>query len=482
MSNLDSRARWLALIVLCLGDLMIVLDTTIVNVALPSIRNDLGFSQTSLAWVVNAYLLTFGGFLLLGGRLGDLFGSRRIFLLGISLFTLASLACGLSTSQGFLVTARAVQGVGGAIVSAVAFSLIMNLFTEAGDRAKAMGVFGFVMSGGGTLGVLLGGVLTDTLSWHWIFLVNLPIGVLVYVLSLRLLPATPGIAAGGRIDVAGAILVTSSLMLAVYAIVNGNDVGWTSARTLGLLAGSAVLLGAFLLLESRISAPLMPLALFKLRNLATANVVGVLWAAAMFAWFFLSALYLQLVLGYSPLQVGLAFLPANLIMGAFSIGLSAKLVMRFGVRRPLTVGLLLAAAGLALFVRAPADGSFAVDVLPSMVLLGVGAGMAFNPLLFAAMSEVAPTESGLASGVVNTAFMMGGALGLAVLASIAASRTDSLVAGGADKLTALVGGYHLAFIVGAIFAASAAVVGALLFRESTAPQHAGALEPAQSEY
>jgi EmrB/QacA subfamily drug resistance transporter len=461
---------------------MIVLDTTIVNVALPSIRNDLGFSQTSLAWVVNAYLLTFGGFLLLGGRLGDLFGSRRIFLLGISLFTLASLACGLSTSQGFLVTARAVQGVGGAIVSAVAFSLIMNLFTEAGDRAKAMGVFGFVMSGGGTLGVLLGGVLTDTLSWHWIFLVNLPIGVLVYVLSLRLLPATPGIAAGGRIDVAGAILVTSSLMLAVYAIVNGNDVGWTSARTLGLLAGSAVLLGAFLLLESRISAPLMPLALFKLRNLATANVVGVLWAAAMFAWFFLSALYLQLVLGYSPLQVGLAFLPANLIMGAFSIGLSAKLVMRFGVRRPLTVGLLLAAAGLALFVRAPADGSFAVDVLPSMVLLGVGAGMAFNPLLFAAMSEVAPTESGLASGVVNTAFMMGGALGLAVLASIAASRTDSLVAGGADKLTALVGGYHLAFIVGAIFAASAAVVGALLFRESTAPQHAGALEPAQSEY
>ena len=481
-TELTHRARWLALIVLCLGDLMIVLDTTIVNVALPSIRNDLGFSQTSLAWVVNAYLLTFGGFLLLGGRLGDLFGSRRIFLLGISLFTLASLACGLSTSQGFLVTARAVQGVGGAIVSAVAFSLIMNLFTEAGDRAKAMGVFGFVMSGGGTLGVLLGGVLTDTLSWHWIFLVNLPIGVLVYVLSLRLLPATPGIAAGGRVDVAGAILVTSSLMLAVYAIVNGNDVGWTSSRTLGLLAGSAVLLGAFLLLESRISAPLMPLALFKLRNLATANVVGVLWAAAMFAWFFLSALYLQQVLGYSPLQVGLAFLPANLIMGAFSIGLSAKLVMRFGVRRPLTVGLLLAAAGLALFVRAPADGSFAVDVLPSMVLLGVGAGMAFNPLLFAAMSEVAPTESGLASGVVNTAFMMGGALGLAVLASIAASRSDSLAAGGADKLTALVGGYHLAFVVGAIFAASAAVVGALLFRESAAPQHAGALEPAQAEY
>jgi EmrB/QacA subfamily drug resistance transporter len=479
-TELTYRARWLALIVLCLGDLMIVLDTTIVNVALPSIRNDLGFSQTSLAWVVNAYLLTFGGFLLLGGRLGDLFGSRRLFLLGISLFTLASLACGLSTSQGLLVTARAVQGIGGAVVSAVAFSLIMNLFTEAGERAKAMGVFGFVMSGGGTIGVLLGGVLTDVLSWHWIFLVNLPIGVLVYALSLRLLPASPGIAAGGRVDVAGAILVTSSLMLAVYAIVNGNGVGWTSGRTLGLLAAAAVLLGAFLLLESKISTPLMPLALFKLRNLATANVVGVLWAAAMFAWFFLSALYLQLVLGYTPLEVGLAFLPANIIMGAFSIGLSAKLVMRFGVRRPLAVGLLFAAVGLALFMRAPVDGNFAVDVLPSMILLGIGAGMAFNPLLFAAMSDVAPTESGLASGVVNTAFMMGGALGLALLASIAASRTDSLAASGDDKLTALVGGYHLAFVVGAIFALAAAVVGAVFFRESPAPEHEAALEPAHA--
>jgi predicted MFS family arabinose efflux permease len=270
-------------------------------------------------------------------------------------------------------------------------------------------------------------------------------------------------------------------MIAVYAIVNGNSWGWTSARTIGLLAAAAVMLGAFLLLESRISTPLMPLALFKLRNLATANVVGVLWAAAMFAWFFLSALYLQLVLGYSPLEVGLAFLPANIIMGAFSIGLSAKLVMRFGVRRPLAVGLLLAAAGLALFVRAPVDGNFALDVLPSMILLGIGAGMAFNPLLFAAMSDVAPTESGLASGVVNTAFMMGGALGLAALASIAASRTGTLVANGDDKLTALVGGYHLAFVVGALFAAAAAVIGALLLRESAAPEHGAALEPARAD-
>jgi EmrB/QacA subfamily drug resistance transporter len=462
--TLDTRTRWLALYVLCLGDLMIVLDTTIVNVALPSIRQDLGFSQTSLAWVVNAYLLTFGGFLLLGGRLGDLFGHRKLFLTGISLFTVASVACGISTTQGLLVAARAVQGLGGAIVSAVALSLMMNLFTEQGERAKAMGIFGFVMAGGGSLGVLLGGILTDALNWHWIFLVNVPIGIAVVFLTLRLLPAAPGSAAGGRLDVAGAVTVTASLMLAVYAIVNGNDAGWTSGQTLGLLAAGAVLLAVFVAIEARVRSPLMPLGLFRLRNVATANVVGILWAAGMFAWFFVSALYLQLVLGYSPLEVGLAFLPANLIMGAFSIGLSAKLVMRFGYRIPLAVGLSLAAAGLLVFARAPVDGNFLVDVLPSMILLGIGAGMAFNPVLLAAMSDVEPSESGLASGVVNTAFMMGGALGLAVLASLASSRTESLTSSGEGPLAALNGGYHAAFLVGALFALSAAVIGAVLLR------------------
>ncbi len=464
MTIADSRTRWLALIVLCLGDLMIVLDTTIVNVALPSIREDLGFSQTSLAWVVNAYMLTFGGFLLLGGRLGDLYGHRRLFLGGIVFFTLASLGCGLASSQGALVAARAVQGLGGAVVSAVALSLIMILFTEPAERAKAMGVFGFVVSGGGTLGVLLGGVLTDALSWHWIFLVNIPIGALVYGLSLMLLPASRGSAAAGRLDVAGAITVTASLMLAVYAIVNGNEAGWTSARTLGLLGGSAALLALFLAIEARVRSPLMPLGLFRLRNVATANVVGVLWAAAMFAWFFLSALYLQRVLGYSPLEVGLAFLPTCLIMGAFSLGLSARLVMRFGIRPPLAAGLFLAAIGLVLFVRAPVDGSFAIDVLPSTILLGVGGGMAFNPLLLAAMSDVAPEQSGLASGVVNTAFMMGGALGLAVLASLSAARTDDLLASGDGPVVALNGGYHAAFLVGALFAVAAAAAGAALLR------------------
>ncbi|MCC6223565.1 MAG: MFS transporter [Thermoleophilia bacterium] len=450
---------------------MIVLDGTIVNVALPSIREDLGFSETSLAWVVNAYLLTFGGLLLLGGRLGDLFGHRPLFLSGITLFTLASLACGLATTQALLVGARAAQGVGGAVASAVALSLMMTLFTEPAERAKAMGVFGFVAAGGGSIGVLLGGVLTDVLDWHWIFLVNIPIGALVCALSLRLLPAGGGSSAAGRLDVAGAATVTASLMLAVYAIVKGNDAGWASARTIGLLAGAAALMLGFLLIEARSHSPLMPLRLFRLRNLATANVVGVLWAAAMFAWFFLSALYLQLVLGYSPLEVGLAFLPANLIMGTLSIGLSAKLVMRFGIRPPLATGLLLGAIGLTLFARAPIDGSYAVDVLPSMILLGLGAGIAFNPLLLAAMGDVEPTESGLASGVVNTSFMMGGALGLAVLASLAASRTDSLRVAGDGALAALTGGYHLSFLVGAVFAIAAAVVGTALLRAAVPAPH-----------
>lgn len=462
----DNRRRWLALMVLCLGVLMIVLDTTIVNVALPSIRTDLGFSETSLVWVVNAYMLTFGGFLLLGGRLGDLYGHRRVFLAGLVLFTLASLACGVSTSQGLLVAARAVQGLGGAVVSAVSLSLIMNLFTEPADRAKAMGVYGFVCAGGGSIGVLLGGLLTSTLSWHWIFLVNLPIGVAVYALCVALLPGERGHAHGEKLDVAGAVTVTLSLMLAVYGVVNGNEAGWGSAQTLGLLGAAVVLLAAFIAIESRVRHPLMPLGLFRLRSVSVANVVGVLWAAAMFAWFFISALYMQLVLNYTPMQIGLAFLPANVIMAVFSLGLSARIVMRFGIRKPLAAGLWLAAIGLALFARAPVNGSFVVDVLPGMMLLGLGAGMAFNPVLLAAMSEVSPTDSGLASGVVNTAFMMGGALGLAVLASAAAARTASMEAAGAQLPLALTGGYNLAFLVGAVFAAAAGLIGVLLLRSA----------------
>jgi EmrB/QacA subfamily drug resistance transporter len=471
MSELDSRTRWTALYVLCLASLMIVLDVTIVGVALPSIKADLGFSDTSLAWVVNAYLLTYGGFLLLGGRLGDLYGHRRLFLIGISVFTLASLCCGLATSQGFLVVSRSVQGLGGAVASAVSLSLMVNLFSDQAERAKAMGIFGFVAAGGGSIGVLLGGVITDVISWHWIFLVNVPIGLLVVLLSRRLLPDSHVPVASRRLDVPGAVTVTAALIIAVYAIVNGNQVGWATSRTLGLLGVAAALLLTFLFIEARSSSPLMPLRLFGTRNMATADVVGVLWAAAMFAWFFMSALYMQLVLGYSPLQIGLAFLPANLIMAAFSIGLSAKLVMRFGFRAPLATGLGLAAAGLLLFTQAPVDGTFVADILPSMILLGFGAGMAFNPVLLAAMSDVAPEEAGLASGIINTSFMMGGAVGLAVLASLADSRTATLLDAGESQASALTGGYHLAFLVGGIFALCAATIGGLLLRNQPMPGH-----------
>lgn len=458
----DARKHWIALFVLFAGSLMIVLDTTIVNVALPSIHEDLAFTESSLAWVVNAYLLTFGGFLLLGGRLGDLYGSRRLFLAGIVLFTLASLACGLAQTQTWLIAARAVQGVGGAVVSAVSLSLIMNLFTDPRERAKAMGYFGFVAAGGGSVGLLLGGILTDALDWHSIFLVNIPLGIVVFLLTLAFVPKGSGEeSVHMKLDIAGAATITLSLLLAVYAIVGGNEAGWTSTTTLGLLAGAVVLLLIFLRIESKISAPLIPLGLFKLRNLTIANVIGVLWAAAMFAWFFIAALYLQVVLGYGPLQVGLAFLPSNLIMGAFSLGLSAWIVNRFGIKRPLAGGLLLASLGLFLFSLAPAEGSFLIHVLPSMILLGLGAGMAFNPVLLAAMNDVEPQDSGLASGIVNTSFMMGGALGLAILASVAAARTQSLMAAGIDPVLALTSGYHIAFLLGAVAAAGAALIGAL---------------------
>ena len=442
----EERRRWLALYMLCAGELMIVLDTTIVNVALPSIQGSLGFTESALVWVVNAYMLTYGGFLLLGGRLGDLYGKRRLFLAGITLFTAASLVCGLAASQAVLVAARAIQGLGGAVVSAIALSLIMNIFTEAGDRAKAMGIYGFVCAGGGSIGVLAGGLLTSALSWHWVFLVNLPIGVAVYAFCTRLL-SKDAASAPGKLDLAGAVTITTALMLAVYGIVDGNQAGWTSARTLSLLGGAIALLAVFIVTEMNVSAPLMPLGLFRVKTVAAANILGVFWAAAMFAWFFLSALYMQTVLGYDPMKIGLAFLPSNLIMAAFSIWLSAKMVMRFGIRMPIVAGMLLSAAGLGLFALWPRDASFMLHVMPGMLLLGIGCGMALNPVMLAAMQEVPPEESGLASGVVNTSFMMGGALGLAILASLSERA-----------------GYHAAFALAAVCALVAAGAAAWLPR------------------
>jgi EmrB/QacA subfamily drug resistance transporter len=454
---IPERKRWLAFYLLCAGEFMIVIDTTIINVALPSIQADLAFTDAALVWVVNAYMVTYGGFLLLGGRLGDLYGQRRLFVLGTALFTLASLVCGLSGSQGLLVGARAVQGLGGAAVSAIALSLIMNLFSEAADRAKAMGIYGFICAGGGSVGVLAGGVLTSALSWHWVFLVNLPIGALVCALCFTLLAPDRPPAQAPRLDIWGALTVTLAGMLAVYAIVNKQP---------ALLVLAAILAAVFVAIEARVGHPLMPLRLFRLRSVSVSNVIGVLWAAAMFAWFFISALYMQLVLGYDPMQIGLAFLPANVIMAVFSIGLSAKLVMRFGLRLPIVGGMVLAAAGLALFALAPANGGFLLHVLPGMLLLGLGCGMALNPVMLAAMNDVDPSESGLASGVVNTSFMMGGALGLALLASLAAARTEALAPAMAQA-AALTGGYQLAFAAGAAFAGLAAII-AFALREPQA--------------
>ncbi|HTQ75578.1 MAG TPA: DHA2 family efflux MFS transporter permease subunit [Burkholderiales bacterium] len=471
---LDKRKRWIALVVLCLGELMIVLDTTIVGVALPSIREDLRFTEATLVWVVNAYMLTYGGFLLLGGRLGDLYGQRRLFVGGTLFFSAASLVCGLASSQWLLVAARFAQGLGGAVVSSIALSLIMNLFQEPAERARAMGVYGFVCAAGGSIGVLVGGLLTSGLSWHWIFLVNLPIGAAVCAFCVALVPDDRP-RGGERLDVSGAVLITLALMFAIYGIVNGNDAGWTSPQTLGFIGAGAALFVMFVLVEAFARVPLMPLGLFRLRNLSSASVIGALWSAAMFAWFFLSALYMQLVLGYSPLQVGLAFLPANLIMAALSLGISARMVMRFGNRLPLAAGLALVAAGLALFALAPVEGSFLLHVLPAMTVMGIGCGMALNPILLVAMGEVEASESGLASGVVNTAFMLGGSLGLAVLASLSAARTADLLAAGAAMPGALHGGYQVAFVFGAIFAGIGALLSAVLLRgDRLSPSYKGA--------
>jgi EmrB/QacA subfamily drug resistance transporter len=441
---MSGNKRWLALYMLCAGELMIVLDTTVVNVALPSIRSDLGFTEAALVWVVNAYMVTYGGFLLLGGRLGDLFGQRRLFLAGTVLFTVASLACGLAQSQGVLIAARAVQGLGGAVVSAIALSLIMNLFSEAGERAKAMGIYGFVCAGGGSLGVLAGGLLTSALSWHWIFLVNLPVGIAVYAACVALLPRDGNASSRPKLDIAGAASVTTASMLVIYGIVNSQ---WA------IVIAGAALFAVFIAIEARVKEPLMPLRLFRVRSVSVTNAIGVLWAAYMFAWFFISALYMQHTLGYDPMQIGLAFLPSNLIMAVFSIWLSAKIVMRYGLRLPIIGGMFISALGLALFALAPNGGGFWLHILPGMLLLGLGCGMALNPVMLAAMGDVPPEESGLASGVVNTSFMMGGSIGLAALASLAAGS-----------------GYHAAFAVGALFALLAALLGFLL--SGAGPQQA----------
>ena len=446
----DDRSRWVALVVLCTGMLMIVLDATVVNVALPSIRNDLGFSQSGLAWVVNAYLIAFGGLLLLAGRLGDLISRRTIFLAGLGVFTAASLLCGVSQSQWLLVAARFVQGVGGAMTSAVILGMIVTMFPEPRERAKAIGVYGFVASAGGSIGLLVGGVLTQSINWHWIFFVNLPIGIATAALALRLLDKDAGIGLASGADVFGAALITSGLMLAVYTIVKpAADYGWSAGSTLVSGAIALALLGGFVAREATARHPLVPLRVFRSRNVSGANLIQALTVAGMFGMFFLGALYLQRVLGYDALQTGLAFLPATIVMGTLSIGYSQRLTMRFGARRTLVPGLVLVAVGLGLFTQVPVDGSYATNVLPAMVLLGCGIGVAFPALMQLAMSGATQRDAGLASGLVNTTAQVGGALGLALLATFAATRTNTRLAAGESQAAALTSGYRLAFAIGA---------------------------------
>src|SRR4051794_17692464 len=474
----DERSRWIALIVLCTGVLMIVLDVTVVNVALPTIQSELGFTQSSLAWVVNAYLIAFGGLLLLAGRMGDLLGRKRVFIAGLGLFVFASLLCGVSQSQGLLVAARFVQGIAGAMTSAVVLGMIVTMFPEPREQAKAIGVYGFVASAGGSIGLLLGGVLTQTINWHWIFFVNVPIGIVTGFIAMRLIENDKGIGIREGADTPGAVLITSALMLGVFTIVKpAADYGWGSGRTLLFGAGSLLLLAAFIAREATAAKPLIPLRIFRSRNVAGANIIQMLLVAGMFGMFFLGSLYLQRVRGYDALQIGLAFLPTTLVMGVLSLRFSEPLIMRFGARRTLLPGLVFIGIGLALFARVPVNGSYVADVLPALLVVALGIGTSFPALMTLAMSGATQEDAGLASGLVNTSAQVGGALGLAVLATLSATRSDHLLGAGKSTAAALPGGYHLAFLIGA------ALVGAGLVLALTVlqPEQKAAAEAVEGE-
>jgi EmrB/QacA subfamily drug resistance transporter len=478
-TNTATDTRWPALYVLCVGMLMIVLDATIVNVALPSIQDDLGFSQSDLAWVVNAYLIAFGGLLLLAGRIGDLIGQRRIFMIGLTIFTAASLLCAVAQSQELLIGARFVQGVGGALTSAVILGMIVTMFPEPAEQAKAIGVYTFVAVAGGSIGLIVGGVLTEVINWHWIFFVNLPIGVATGLAALRLVPGGNGVGLRQGADIPGAVLLTAGLMLGVYTILEVEQQGWGSAQTLGLGGVAIALLAAFLARQATARNPLVPLRLFRSRNVSGANIVQALLVVGMFGSFFLGALYMQRILGYDPLQVGLAYLPATLVMGTMSFRFSARLNMRYGPKVTLIPSMLAIGAGLLLFARTPVEATYVVDLLPPMVLMGLGAGLGFPSLMTLAMSGVAPEDSGLASGLVNTSVQVGGAVGLAILATLSTNRTDSLLGEGESLANALNSGYHLAYLVGTALIGVAIVIALRAFR-SEAPEAVHAEAPRES--
>jgi EmrB/QacA subfamily drug resistance transporter len=465
MSTESEQRRWLALYVLCVGMLMIVLDATIVNVALPSIQEDLGFAQNDLAWVVNAYLIAFGGLLLLSGRLGDLVGPRRVFLIGLGVFIGASLLCAIAQSQGLLIGARFVQGVGGALTSAVILGMIVTMFPEPQDQAKAIGVYTFVAVAGGSIGLLLGGVLTETINWHWIFFVNIPIGIATALFAIRLVPAREGIGLGAGADVPGAVLLTGGLMLGVYTILGVAEEGWGSAQTLILGSISIALLVVFVLRQAQVANPLMPLRLFRSRNVSGANIVQALMVVGMFGMFFLGALYMQRILGYDALQVGLAYLPLTVVMGTMSFRFTGQLNLKYGPQATLLPAMVFIVVGLLLLARTPVDANYLVDLLPAMILIGLGAGLGFPSLMTLAMSGVTVSDSGLASGLVNTSVQVGGAVGLAVLTTFATERTEGLLADGEPAASALNSGFHLAYLIGAGLVMAAIAVALTVLRE-----------------
>src|SRR3954454_9897003 len=467
----SDRKRWIALFVVCLGQLMVILDTTIVNVALPSIQSDLGFSQSSLTWVIDGYLITFGSLLLLAGRLGDLFGRKRVFLIGVASFVVASLLCGLSPSGGALVAARLQQGGAAALVSAVIIAIIAVEFPQPAERAKAMSLYTFVIAGGASLGLLLGGVLTEAISWHWIFFVNLPIGAVAYFLGRALIAENEGIAREGRIDWLGSALITGSSIALIYALIKIPEWGWTGGRTLALVGGAAVLLGAFVALESRIANPIMPLRVLGLHSLITANLVRGFLVTGAYSTFFLGALYFQHVRGWTPIEIGLAFLAMSVALATMSAGLAARLVQRFGPKRPLVAGIAGPVAGLLLFSRTGESTPYFPTIFAAFALLGFGFGAANPPLMMIALDDVPDQDSGLASGTIQVSIQLSAAIGLAALGTIATDRTAALRSAGESTTEALSGGYHLAFLI----AAAAAAVGiaiAVLFLRSPQPHEA----------
>jgi EmrB/QacA subfamily drug resistance transporter len=470
------RRRWIAFVVVCLGQLMIVLDVTIVNVALPAIQKDLHFSQANLTWVVDAYLIAFGSFLLLGGRLGDLIGRKRVFLAGLVLFTSASALCGLADDQTLLILARFAQGLGAAITSAVILALVVTEFPEPADRAKAMSIYTFVAVGGGSLGLILGGVLTQAVDWHWIFLVNVPIGVLAFVLGKLLIDESEAIGLDRGVDVLGSVLVTVGTALGVYAIVKTTDYGWGSAHTLGFFGVGLALLAAFFLLESRLANPIMPLRILRIRSLVGSSVVRGLLVTGMFGMFFLGSLYFEHVLGYSALQTGLAFLPQTITVAILSLGITARLLRRFGAMQLMVPGLALMAVGQLMFAGAGEHADFFPTIFFALFVTGLGAGTSFMPLLTIAMADVPPQDAGLGSGVINVSMQIAAAIGIAVLGALASHRTTTLLHDGHTVHGALISGYHLAFYIGAgcVVAAIAVALAVLRAPGGSQPEEAGA--------